>query len=91
MPVSTQNGDAPWTIKQVADACRIVPTAAPRKIKTFERQLEFVLRACRGLDPATRDCDLAEMVTAVMATGGQLAAADRRRLLQYVRRRIGQL
>lgn len=85
MTISTQFGVTPYTATDVERATGIVPTAATRKLNTFEQRLVGILRACRALDPTGRTCELAESVVAMMVTGGGLAELDRKRLVDRVR------
>lgn len=85
MPMTTEQGPAPWSVKEVATACQVVRTAAPRKLQQFEDRLWLLLRALRALDGRSRSCDLAASVTSLLATGGKLADLDRQRLELRVR------
>ncbi len=78
--IATDYGETDWTTKEVAAATGACQTRATRKLRTFEGQLHFLLRASRALDPTARPCDLAESIVAAMDTGGRLAAFDRSRL-----------
>ena len=88
MPVSTEYGDTEWTTQDVADATGVCVTRATKTIRRFERRLMRLIDPTTALESGARPCDLAAMVTAVLETGGRLAAADRDRLRRRVRQLI---
>lgn len=80
-----QETPSPWTVKEVAAACRICPTAATRKLLKFERGVQTILRATAASLPKRRPCDLAQMMAGLLVTGGQLGQFDRDRLTRRLR------
>jgi hypothetical protein len=81
MAISTQFGETSWAVKEVSAACGGVsgPTAL-RRLRNFEQAAAATLAALRQVSPATRPCDLASMLAAMLETGGALAGLDRPRL-----------
>jgi len=88
MPITTEIGPTPWSVKEIAAACEVVRTAAPRKLQQFEERLSTMIQAIRALeacDNRQRPCDLAASLVATLAVGGQLVDLDRPRLLEHVK------
>ncbi len=77
--------DSPWRGKQVAEACRITPTAASRHVRQWQARARRICEALLSLEPAMREHDLATCLLEVMRTGAELATLGEPQMRQQLR------
>ena len=82
-------GSTGYSTQEVSDAVGIPIQMTTQRMRQLEDRLRRVGRAMHSRHPDIRADRLAEMLTAVVDTGGRLAAADRKRFRAFVRTVLG--
>ena len=82
-------GSTGYTTQEVSDAVGIPIQMTTQRMRQLEDRLRQLCIALRRVHPELRGDRLATMITAVVDTGGRLAAADRARFRGFVRSLAG--
>ena len=82
-------GQTGYKTLEVAKAVGIARNKTTEKLLSFEDRLKLIAKGLRQVQPNIRVDRLTEMITAVIDTGGKLAAFDRPRFRAFIRTVIG--
>jgi len=85
MAVATQFGPTPWASKEVATACSITISNTTRKLAELEERLFLLCKLMSIHQPAQREDNIAEILTATFERAAKLSNFDRRRFKMRLR------